>query len=264
MQPNTMPIGVMDSGVGGLSVVLALQKVLPNEDIVYFGDTANCPYGNKSREELLLLSGNMLSFLQKKGIKCLALACNTTSSLADPLRQQFNIPIITVAECAAEAVGKMSLPSVGLIATVATVNGGIYKRGIQRLSPDTKVFSIGSALLAGLVEKHEENTDAVACEIKDCMDSLLSQSTVETVILGCTHYPIVKDVFSRLYPDITFLDPAPYQANCVENFLKEQQLQNNAHQPSLTIYTTGSTDVFHQVCEQIGLDKHYKVQVHNV
>ena len=135
------PIGVMDSGIGGLSVVAALMQILPTENIIYFGDTANCPYGNKSNEELLRLSGNMLRFLESRGIKCLALACNTTSALADILRAQFQVPIITVAECAADAIGGMSISDVGLIATVSTARSGIYEKRIHAIAPNTRVYS---------------------------------------------------------------------------------------------------------------------------
>ena len=178
------PIGVMDSGLGGLSVVVALQKVLPQEDIIYFGDTANCPYGNKSRDELLRLSGNMLQFLQEQGVKCVALACNTTSVLADDLRADYSVPIITVAESAADAIAKMGLSNVGLIATVSTVEGGIYPNRISAVCPDCKVHAIGSVNLARLVEKGKR--DEIECEIRSCMDALLKENSVDKVILGCT------------------------------------------------------------------------------
>lgn len=257
------PIGVMDSGVGGLSVVKALQKVLPHEDIIYFGDTANCPYGNKSRQELLSLSGNMLTFLQEKGVKCVALACNTTSALAPVLREKYHTPIITVAECAADAIGRLALDAVGLIATVATVNGGIYERGIQAVSPDTKVYSVGSPNLAALVESGSENAQ-IEGEISSCVDVLLREAEIQHVILGCTHYPLVKNAFSQLYPNLEFIDPAPYQAEHVKAFLQNNDLQNDAHKAQLSIYTTGETESFLQFCQKIGLDENYNIEAHKV
>jgi len=263
MQTNA-PIGVMDSGVGGLSVVKALQSVLPHEDIIYFGDTANCPYGNKSREELLCLSGNMLAFLQEMGVKCVALACNTTSSLAPILREKYNTPIITVAECASDAIGKLALDKVGLIATVGTVNGGIYKKRIHAVSPATSVHSVGSEHLATLVEEKDADPAAVEHEISACMDTLLSENALEYVILGCTHYPLVKDTFQKLYPALNFIDPAPYQAECVRTFLQENNLICDAKKSSLTIYTTGEPSAFLQFCKKIGLNQNYEISAYKV
>ena len=265
MQTLNAPIGVMDSGVGGLSVVKALRTVLPGEDILYFGDTANCPYGNKSREELLSLSRNMLNFLQEKGVKCVALACNTTSSLADVLRKQFTTPIITVAECAADAIGRLGLRQVGVLATVATVHGGIYESRIRAVSPATAVCSVGSYHLARLVEEHSTEDSAIEQEIQGCMEKLLEQQNVDHVILGCTHYPLVKELFERLYPNICFMDPAPYQAVNVKSFLKEHALQKDTlTSPKLTIYTTGETEEFYRFCRQNELDRHYVLKIEKI
>lgn len=264
MMFKNAPIGVMDSGVGGLSVVLALQRVLPWEDIVYYGDTANCPYGNKTKEELLSLSRNMLTFLQNKEVKCVALACNTTSALADQLRPDYAAEIITVAECAADAIGRMNLEKIGLIATVSTVNSEIYKTRIQAQSPNIKVFSRGSVHLAQLVEQRLNSPDAVDEEISACMDALLKEESLSDVILGCTHYPLVKNRFEALYPNIRFLDPAPHQAAFVEKFLREHDATNQEHKPKLTIYTTGDPAAFEEVCSSNGLSQHYLIDFHRI
>lgn len=259
------PIGVMDSGIGGLSVVAALMQILPTENIIYFGDTANCPYGNKSNEELLRLSGNMLRFLESRGIKCLALACNTTSALADILRAQFQVPIITVAECAADAIGGMSISDVGLIATVSTARSGIYEKRIHAIAPNTRVYSAGSPNLAALVENHQCSTALLEAEIHSCLDEMVQNGKVRHVILGCTHYPIIRDVFERIYPDVIFLDPAPFQAEAVSAFLSDNSALNHAEErPTLTVYTTGTAAGFKKACTQLGLDKHYAVTVQEI
>lgn len=258
MMQVSAPIGVMDSGMGGLSVVLSLQKILPYEDIVYFGDTANCPYGNKSKSELLKLSGNMLSFLQAQKVKCVALACNTTSALADILRPHYTVPIITVAECAADAIGRMGHQQVGLIATVSTVNSNIYEERICAVDPNVSVFSEGSVHLARLVEENLPTTDAVDAEIKSCMERLLAKGSVSSVILGCTHYPLVEDRFRAAYPEIDFIDPAPHQANSVLDFLRKNNAIRSCRKPKLTVYTTGDTCNFKKVCAENGLSEHYE------
>lgn len=258
---NTAPIGVMDSGVGGLSVVCSLREVLPRENIIYYGDTANCPYGNKTNDELLLLSGNMLAFLEKEGIKCLALACNTTSALADDLRQRFSTPIITVAECAADAIGKMGLEAVGLIATVSTVNSGIYEKRIRNIAPKTHVRSVGSKNLAAFVERHSGEKELLEDEIHLCLDDMLADGSLKNVILGCTHYPLIRDIFEAMYPEVRFIDPAPHQALAVKSFLVNRGLISQNERPTLRIYTTGGEDSFRQACTQHCLDRHYEITV---
>ncbi len=256
------PIGVMDSGLGGLSVVKALQKLLPQEDILYFGDTANCPYGNKSKDELLRLSSDMLRYLEGHHVKCVALACNTTSSLADELRSAFHTPIITVAESAADAIAQQNLTDVGLIATVSTVKGGIYPRRIAAVSPDCKVYAVGSVHLARLVETGAQRE--IEEEICACMDTLLAEHPVSQVILGCTHYPLVLDTFQKYYPQVEFIDPAPYQALCVKNALLDAGMTTNHETPKLTVCTTGSLDSFRRVCKETGLEQFYKTTYHHI
>lgn len=260
MTQATAPIGVMDSGMGGLSVVRSLQNILPYEDIVYYGDTANCPYGNKSRNELLGFSRHMLSFLQENGVKCVALACNTTSSLADILRPEYAMPIITVSECGADAFGRMGINDIGLIATVATVDSGIYEKRICAVNPNAKVIGEGSVHLARLVEENHPTTDAVDTEIKECMERLLAKGDVSHVILGCTHYPLVADRFKAACPHIEFVDPAPHQVACIKEFLAENNALNQNHKPKLTVYTSGDTAGFKDMCSKTGLCDHYDAE----
>ncbi len=262
MLNHLAPIGVMDSGLGGLSVVMALQRALPQEDILYFGDTANCPYGNKSKDELLRLSSDMLRYLENRGVKCVALACNTTSSLADELRGVFHTPIITVAESAADAIAQQNLNEVGLIATVSTVSGGIYPRRIAAVSPNCKVYAVGSVNLARLVEMGTRQE--IENEICVCMDALLREHPVNQVILGCTHYPLVLDIFQKHYPQIEFIDPAPYQAMCVKNALTAAAMTANHAKPKLTVCTTGDVESFRHECMVLGLDRFYEISYHHI
>lgn len=264
MAKRSNPIGVTDSGVGGLSVVSALRRRLPQEDILYYGDTANCPYGNKTREQLLELSSHMLRFLQERQVKCVALACNTTSSLADVLRSRFDLPIITVAECAAGAVKDAGLDSVGLIATVYTVASGIYDRCIRAVCPATEVVGVGSRNLAALVEDPATTTEQIDDEIRRCLDEMLARRQVKDVILGCTHYPLVLDRFQACYPGIRFLDPAPRQARTVDAFLEEHDLKNETRRARLTVYTTGDPQVFRNLCTEQGFGDTYEMEFHKI
>lgn len=257
---KSAPIGIMDSGMGGLSVVLALQKILPNEDIIYFGDTANLPYGNKPVSQIVDLSNHMISFLEDKGVKCVGIACNTISAQAEQLRPSHDITIITVSECAADAIGRMGINKVGVIATVATVNSGIYEKRICAANPNATVVGEGSVHLARLVEENHPTTDAVDAEIRECMDRLLAKGEVTHVILGCTHYPLVEDRFKAAHPEIEYMDPAPHQARCIKEFLEENSALNDSHKAKLTVYTTGDTAGFRDMCTKTGLCAHYDTE----
>ena len=257
------PIGVADSGVGGLSVVRALRRELPHEDILYFGDTANCPYGNKTEEHLLMLSGNMLSFLEKRNAKCIALACNTTSALAPQLRMRIKTPIITIAECAANAVAELDVSAVGVIATKFTIAGGIYNRCIHSAAPGVAVHGIGSANLASLVER-SANSAEIDSEIKFCMEELLSKAPLKDVILGCTHYPLVLDRFKACYPELNFIDPAPQQAIALRKHLQSKNLLAKPHRAKLTIFTSGDTEAFQAVCKENKFDDTYDMEFFHI
>ena len=176
------PIGVMDSGIGGLTVVRELQRILPGEDIIYFGDSANCPYGNKTSDQIFDLSCNMLRFLGENGVKCTAIACNTISTLSDRLRPCFDYKIISIVEEAAKYVVREHLSSVGLIATEFTVASGKYAELIHKGAPECRVVGKGSPLLAALVDRGDFNQHDINTEIRTQVDNILAREKVENLI----------------------------------------------------------------------------------
>ena len=192
------PIGVMDSGIGGLTVVRELQRILPGEDIIYFGDSANCPYGNKTSDQIFDLSCNMLRFLGDNGVKCTAIACNTISTLSDRLRPCFDYQIISIVEEAAKYVVREHLTSVGLIATEFTVASGKYAELIHKDAPECKVVGKGSPLLAALVDRGDFNQHDINTEIRTQVDNILAREKVENLILGCTHYPFLAGAIRKV------------------------------------------------------------------
>ena len=189
MLNKSNPIGVMDSGIGGLTVVRELQRILPGEDIIYFGDSANCPYGNKTADQIFELSCHMLQFLGSNGVKCTAVACNTISTMAERLRPCFDFRIISIVEEAAKYVIREKLSSVGLIGTEFTVASGKYAELIHQGNPDCHVVGKGSPLLAALVDRGDFNQHDINLEITTQVDNILSREKVNDLILGCTHYP---------------------------------------------------------------------------
>ena len=247
------PIGVMDSGIGGLTVVKELQRILPGEDIIYFGDSANCPYGNKTSDQIFELSCNMLKFLGDNGVKCTAIACNTISTMSYRLRACFDYRIVSIVEEAAKYVIREKLSSVGLIATEFTVASGKYAELVHEGNPECKVVGKGSPLLAALVDRGDFNQHDINLEITTQVDNILAREKVEHLILGCTHYPIVEDNFRQCYPGMKLINPALEQANAVKEYLTEQNAVNPQKKGTFTICTSGDPQVYVNVGKRLGL-----------
>lgn len=219
------PIGVFDSGIGGLTVVREIMRQLPNERIVYFGDTARVPYGSKSRETVTRYSRQIVRFLQTKGVKTIVVACNTASAYAlDTLEKEFELPMIGVvkpgAKVAAEATAN---GKIGVIATQATISSESYTEYIKDIKKDTNVIGKACPLFVPLVEEGLLE-DPVTDEIAMRYLSELIDVGIDTLILGCTHYPLIRKTIGRIMGDgVTLVNPAYETAR----ELKEQLAQYN-------------------------------------
>ena len=253
MYQNKMPIGVIDSGVGGLTVVREIQRLLPGEDILFFGDSANVPYGNRSADEIFALTMRMLRYLEQRGVKCVAIACNTISSLAERIRPQCPFPVLSIIEAGADYVVREKLSRVGLVATEFTVQNGAYDARIHAQDPLCEVISRGSASLAALLDKGDFNQSAINEEITATVDVILSKAPVEDLLLACTHFPIVADNFRACFPQLRLIDPAEQQAIALKNLLVYRQLSNPQTRGTLTICTSGEPDVYTAVSARLGL-----------
>ncbi|RPF47949.1 glutamate racemase [Hydrogenoanaerobacterium saccharovorans] len=251
MNENRKKIGVLDSGVGGLTVVKELEQLLPNEDIVYFGDNKNCPYGNRTADNIVEIAHNTIGFLQNKSIKAVVVACNTTSSLIHRFEKEYPFPIFSIIKPAAQYVVRHNLPSVGVIATQLTINTGAYKRLIHEGNANIAVYGEPSHNLAALVDSGKFDMDAITEEISVHMNHLLQQHPVKHVIYGCTHYPIVADVFEKAAPEVHFINPAFEQAKAVAEYLKEHNLLNDADGHSFDIYMSGSASVYEAILQRL-------------
>ena len=198
MMSDNRPIGIFDSGVGGLTVVGKMQEMLPNEDLIYFGDTARVPYGTKSKETITKFSVENVEFLMEHNVKLVIVACNTASSLSlDFLKRCFKVPIIGVIEPGArEAVSATRNNRIGVIGTHATVSSGAYEKAIAKISARYSVFMQACPLFVPLVEEGWEDKD-VTNRVAQIYLSPLKDKKVDTLILGCTHYPILKKVLKK-------------------------------------------------------------------
>jgi len=187
------PIGVFDSGIGGLTVVKEIIKLLPYENLVYFGDTARVPYGIKSKETIIKFSLENTLFLLQQDVKVIVVACNTSSSLALPIiRRHFKIPIIgVIMPGAKEAVYATKNKKIGVLGTRATINSNAYEEEIKRLDSGMHVYSQACPMFVPLVEEGWIN-DSITTKVAEKYLGLMRAKGVDTVILGCTHYPLLK------------------------------------------------------------------------
>ena len=247
------PIGILDSGVGGLTVARRVQALLPGEDIVYFGDSANVPYGNRSEDEIFELTMKMIRFLAEKRVKCIAIACNTISTIIKRLRAVEPCPLISIVEAGSSYVVRERLPRVGLIATEFTVKKGAYDARIHSHAPECQIVSKGSPSLAALIDKGSFDDDAINAEIRAQVDNILSRAPVEHLLLACTHFPIVEANFRACYPQLKLIDPAEQEAKFVDMLLTEYGWHNPQERGAFSIYTTGDPKVYAEVAERLGM-----------
>ncbi|MBF0531537.1 MAG: glutamate racemase [Candidatus Omnitrophica bacterium] len=220
------PIGVFDSGLGGLTVVKEMMRCLPREDIVYFGDTARVPYGTKSEESIIRFSVENTEILLEHDVKAVVVACNSSSSCAIPaLRAAFDLPIISVIEPGAyKAVTVTKNQRVGVIATSATIKSQKYVEAITRLNPAVKVYGKACPLFVPLVEEGWTGKTVTGLVAEEYLRDLI-KARVDTLILGCTHYPLLKPVLRRVMgPRVFLVDSASEVAGRARNILMESGL----------------------------------------
>lgn len=220
------PVGVFDSGVGGLTVAREIMRQIPEERIVYFGDTARVPYGSKSRDTIVRYSRQIIRFLRTQGVKAIVIACNTASAYAlDTVAAESDIPIIGVINAGARtAVQATRNGRIGVIGTEGTIGSGIYTEVMRQMRPDIEVVGKPCPLFVPLVEEgllHDSVTDEIASRYL----SVLKGRYIDTLVLGCTHYPLLRSTLRRLMgDDVTLVNPAYETAIELKALLKEQGL----------------------------------------
>jgi glutamate racemase len=226
---RNLPIGIFDSGVGGLTVYRALHERLPNERFVYLGDTARVPYGTKSLATVERYAVENSRFLEAHGIKLLVVACNTASALALPaIRRSVQVPVIGVIEPGSRAAVEVARgKNIGVIATEATVNSGAYSTAIAALGATGDVIERACPLFVALAEEGWANTDVARIVARDYLSDF-SNTSIATLVLGCTHYPILRDVVSETVGSkITLIDSGAATAADVENLLEQSALTHD-------------------------------------
>lgn len=252
---NSLPIGIFDSGVGGLTVLRAVQEQLPNENIIYLGDTARVPYGTKSRTTVERYAVEDAAFLITKGVKVIIIACNTASALArERLRSEFEeLPFLSVIGPGVRAAARATKNKrIGVIATEATIGSDAYAIGIREAcAASVEIFSQACPLFVPLVEEGETDS-AIARQVAEKYLALLREQQIDTLVLGCTHYPLLKNVITETIGEsVTLIDSGAATATEIAALLREKKLLNPQVEPGWSeFYVTDAAQRFHRIAER--------------
>ena len=225
---SAAPIGVFDSGIGGLTVVRELIRQLPNESIIYFGDTARVPYGPKSPDTVLRYSREITSFLRDQNVKALVVACNTATAHAlAALREENDLPIIGVIEPGSRAAARTTRSGkIGVIGTHGTINSRAYERAITGLAPNAEIIALACPLFVPLAEEGWLDTEATRLIAEEYLGPI-ARAHVDTLVLGCTHYPLLKEVIGRAVGrDVRLIDSAEETAAETASTLRDAGLEH--------------------------------------
>jgi glutamate racemase len=249
---DSRPIGVFDSGIGGLTVVSALRRLLPNESIYYLGDTARVPYGGKSASTVQRYSLEIAALLLGENAKTLIVACNTASALALPvLRERVPVTVTGVIEPGARAAASATRNGhIGVIGTRATIKSGAYERALRGLNPELRVTARACPLLVPLIEEGWLESDVTDKVVMQYLEPLLEDG-VDTLVLGCTHYPLLRPAISRLLGDaVTLVDSAENCATALRDLLQEEGLAAGAEGGHLQVALTDPPDSFLRIADE--------------
>lgn len=241
-------IGIFDSGVGGLTVFKEVARLLPNENLIYLGDTARVPYGTKSVKTVQRYAIEAAEFLVDQGVKLLIVACNTASAVALPLlRERFNLPVIGVIEPGARRASTSMNRRIGVIGTEGTINSGRYPEAIHQVLPEAEIFSVACPLFVPLAEEGWADHEIARLTALEYLQPLLA-AQIDTLVLGCTHYPLLRNTLSKvLGPTVTLVDSAEETAKTVKQLFEDQGLIQPEHGGLRSFYVTDVPTRFENV-----------------
>ncbi len=257
------PIGIIDSGLGGLTVVKEVIRQLPNESIIYLGDTARCPYGPRSEEEIRQYTWEMTRFLEKFHIKMLIIACNTATAVAlNEIRESLSIPVIGVVNPGARAAIKVSKTyKIGVIGTQMTIQSKAYETALKKIHRRAEIYGLACPKLVPLVESGEWEGPFAEKIVAESL-APLKDKNIDTLILGCTHYPLLQPViesyFGKKTKVISSGEETAREASAILDHL--HMLNGNGYEPNYRFFTTGSKSIFKKMAQQwLGMD-HVEVE----
>lgn len=253
---DNRPIGFFDSGVGGLTCVRALQKLLPNERVVFFGDTARTPYGSKSPETIKRFSFQIVDYLMQYNVKMIVIACNTISATClDDLRKRYpQVPIVGIIEPIANKIIREETEeiAIGVIATKATVQSGVYQKLIEQGTDRVKLYTKACPVLVPLIEEGIVDNEIMDLTLKHYLDEFIRENRLKKLVLGCTHYPFLKKNFGRIYPELTLLNPSKEVIYEVQRILQERDMLADAHNCTEHLcYASDLSENFYNVVSRV-------------
>jgi glutamate racemase len=238
------PIGFFDSGVGGLTVLKQVKNILPSESFIFFGDTLHVPYGEKSKDELLSYSKDILKFFENKKVKAVVMACNTTSSVIyEDVKDKYDFKLYPLVQSCAKVFSGLNVNTLGVFATKATINSKAYDREIAKYNSKIKVVGHHCNEWVKIVENgtiHESENIKI---VKNDLDELLKYNP-DKIILGCTHYPYLLEVLSKFLPSDNFIDPAKIFADFIKNDLSENNLLSKSNERFEEFYVSSNPQGF--------------------
>lgn len=244
---NSRPIGVFDSGLGGLTVVKELNRLMPFENIIYFGDTGRVPYGNRSRDTIRRYAKEDEAFLLKQDVKAIVAACGTVSSVASDISNSLPIPFFEVVSHASKEAARQTKNGViGVIGTSATINSGKHKEFILSEIPDANVICQSCPLFVPLVEEGWYGADDVVVKetVRRYLEPML-KGGIDTLILGCTHYPVLSEAISAVLGDgVSLINAGTATANAVYDYLKENDMLNDSESGQNDFFVSDKADSF--------------------
>jgi glutamate racemase len=257
------PIGVFDSGVGGLTVVREIMRQIPNEKIIYFGDTARVPYGSKSKETVTRYSRQIIRFLESQEVKAIVIACNTASAYALPeLEKEVGIPIIGVVKPGAKVASETTKNGkIGVIATEGTISSGMYEDFLKSTNPEVEVYGKACPLFVPLAEECWLN-DPVTKLVAERYLAELKEKQVDSLVLGCTHYPLLRSVIGEVMGnDVTLVNPAYETARELMFVLEDNHLLREAEaSPVHKFYVSDGAEKFRRFANSILPCDHLEVE----
>jgi len=243
------PIGIFDSGIGGLTVMSAIRKRLQNESLIYLGDTARVPYGIKSAETVIKYAWQCSNFLVEKGVKAIVVACNTASAVAlSELSRKLEVPVLGVIEPGAKAaIARTKKHAIGVIGTQATIFSNAYGKALKALDPDVRVMSRATPLFVPLVEEGWIDNEVVTAAVRRYLDGMHEEG-IDVLILGCTHYPLLMEAIqNEIGADVSLVDSAETTASALERLLSAENIQVKDGSGSYKLYVTDLPNKFEKI-----------------
>lgn len=260
---DNRPIGFFDSGLGGLTSVQELHEKLPDEKVIYFGDTARTPYGSKSPETIRKFASQAVDYLVSKNVKMIIIACNTVTAMAlSYLREEHpDVPIYGVIGPTVRKIVKDNCKNVGIIATKATISSDVYAKKLKELDPEIETFSLACPAFVPLIEEGFTHTEIMKMTVAYYMDSFVKEHDFDNLILGCTHYPFIAEHINELYPRLTLYSSSAEVVNEMMAFLRENDMLAEPNDRQDRYYASDLSDNFINMTDLMFKDRDSKIKL---